>query len=131
MFLLMPPSHSMVILNRPRRCCCLIVQSRFCGVCYLCPSYHQNIPRVSTHHDFPLNEFHLVTCSGDSDMTFFIDDEEVGYFNRPATGIPGYAYDVPVYFNDSLLAGVHTLRLQNGHVNGIKSLVLLDRIIYS
>jgi len=64
-------------------------------------------------------------------MSFFIDGNLVGTFVKPAPGTTGYDYDVTVYYNNSLKPGDHTIRIQNGHVDGIKSLIILDRIIYT
>ncbi|KAF5351327.1 hypothetical protein D9758_007971 [Tetrapyrgos nigripes] len=69
--------------------------------------------------------------TGDSDMSFYIDNQLSGTFVQKAPGVPEYDYHVPVYVNTSLSPGPHTLLLQNGHVNGTKSLVLLDEIVYS
>jgi len=70
---------------------------------------------------------------GNSDMTFFIDGEIVGTFSQPpSTGSqPDYQYHVPVYVNYSMPATLHTFALQNGHIGGQESLVLLDSIIYT
>ncbi|TFK76726.1 hypothetical protein BDN72DRAFT_890540 [Pluteus cervinus] len=69
--------------------------------------------------------------AGNSDMTFFIDNDLVGTFELPAPGGTGYAYRVPVYSNTSLEPGRHQITIQNGHANGPKSLILLDAVIYS
>jgi len=73
------------------------------------------------------------SSDGYSDMTFFIDGELVGSFSQPpSTGSqPDYQYHVPVYVNHSMPAALHTFALQNGHIGGQKSLVLLDSIIYT
>jgi hypothetical protein len=63
-------------------------------------------------------------------MTFFIDGEQVGTFVKTPPGTAGYDYGVLVYSNTSLKGGSHTIRIDNGHRDGAKSLVLLDRIIY-
>ncbi|KAH6916756.1 hypothetical protein BKA70DRAFT_310947 [Coprinopsis sp. MPI-PUGE-AT-0042] len=68
---------------------------------------------------------------GNSDMTFYIDGDLVGAFFRMAPGTPGYEYDVLVYQNTSIPEGQHTFTLTNGRVDGIRSLVLLDRIVYT
>lgn len=68
---------------------------------------------------------------GNSDMTFFIDNDQVGNFYRPAPGTPGYDYNVLVYKNESIPNGEHAFTLRNGRVDGIQSLVLLDRIVYT
>ncbi|KAK7450641.1 hypothetical protein VKT23_012951 [Stygiomarasmius scandens] len=68
---------------------------------------------------------------GDSDMLFFIDGENTKNFTMGAPGTSGYEYNVPVYVNEDLSPGFHDLKIQNGHVNGIKSLVLLDYIVFT
>ena len=75
----------------------------------------------------------LTTSSpaGNSDMSFYIDQQLVGTFAQSAPGTSGYQYNVTVYANSALTYGTHTFTIQNGHVNGPKSLVLLDRIIYT
>ncbi|KAF5377227.1 hypothetical protein D9615_006346 [Tricholomella constricta] len=69
--------------------------------------------------------------TGNSDMTFLIDGDIVGTFVKPAPGTTGFDYNVTVYSNTSLAPGTHTITVQNGHVNGPKSLVILDRIVYT
>jgi hypothetical protein len=64
-------------------------------------------------------------------MSFYIDGSKVGEFVQLAPGLPGYDYDVLVYKNTSIPEGKHTFLLQNGRVNGVKALVMLDRIVYS
>ncbi|THU82342.1 hypothetical protein K435DRAFT_872410 [Dendrothele bispora CBS 962.96] len=64
-------------------------------------------------------------------MSFYIDGVLSGTFVKQAPGEQGYDYHVPVYVNESLSPGQHDFLLQNGHVNGTKSLVLLDSIVYS
>ncbi|KAG7448337.1 uncharacterized protein BT62DRAFT_1074813 [Guyanagaster necrorhizus] len=68
---------------------------------------------------------------GDSDMSFYIDDNLVGQFTKAAPGNPVYDYNVTVYSNTSIPAGQHRFTLQNGHVGGIKSLALFDAFVYS
>lgn len=69
--------------------------------------------------------------TGFSDMSFFIDGELVGAFLKAAPGVDGYDYNVTVYSNTSLSAGLHTLIIQNGHINGNKSLLILDSVVYT
>ncbi|KAK0455907.1 hypothetical protein EV421DRAFT_1728731 [Armillaria borealis] len=69
--------------------------------------------------------------TGNSDMTFYIDNDLVGEFYHTAPGEPGYEYNFTVYSNNSIPDGLHTFKLQNGHIDGIKALVILDAIIYS
>ncbi|KAF9463806.1 hypothetical protein BDZ94DRAFT_1163261 [Collybia nuda] len=68
---------------------------------------------------------------GNSDMSFFIDNQLVGNFSRPAPNLPGYEYNIPVYSNKTLPPGLHELLIVNGRVNGTKSLIIIDQIVYS
>ncbi|KAE9400424.1 hypothetical protein BT96DRAFT_992938 [Gymnopus androsaceus JB14] len=69
---------------------------------------------------------------GDSVMGFYIDNELKDTFNKSALGLNDtYDYNVPVFSISSLTLDFHELVLQNGIVNGSKSLVLLDYILYS
>ena len=68
---------------------------------------------------------------GDSDMDFFIDGQLVGSYVHPPNGDGTYEYNVPVYANDSLPPGEHTIIVVNGRPSGRQSLTLLDYIIYS
>ncbi|KAE9397622.1 hypothetical protein BT96DRAFT_921314 [Gymnopus androsaceus JB14] len=55
-----------------------------------------------------------------------------GTFVKIAPGNVGvYDYNVPVFAIDSLTPEEHNFTLQGGHVNGFKSLVLLDRMVYT
>ncbi|KAF8987747.1 hypothetical protein BDQ17DRAFT_1334877 [Cyathus striatus] len=72
--------------------------------------------------------------TGFSNMTFYIDNELVGQFERVPPGLQGdYQYNVSVYSNTSLPAGEHTFMLQNGQFGngGNKSLTLFDYLVYS
>lgn len=42
-----------------------------------------------------------------------------------------YSYNVLVYSNASVSAGMHTFQLKNGHPNGEKALVIFDYLVYS
>ncbi|KAJ3993780.1 hypothetical protein F5050DRAFT_1779506 [Lentinula boryana] len=69
---------------------------------------------------------------GDSDMSFYIDGSLKDTFVKIAPGNNNtYNYSVNVFSVDSLTPGLHNLTLQNGHVNGFKSLMLLDEIVYT
>ncbi|KAI0090028.1 hypothetical protein BDY19DRAFT_888760 [Irpex rosettiformis] len=68
---------------------------------------------------------------GNSDMTFYIDDEVVGNYALYPNGDPTYDFNVPVYTNDSISPGVHSFRLQGGSIGGQWSIVLLDYIVYT
>ncbi|KAJ7293780.1 hypothetical protein C8J57DRAFT_1042712 [Mycena rebaudengoi] len=74
------------------------------------------------------NAFPLV---GDSDMTFYLDGAVVGTFVQQAVGSTGFDYTVPVYSNSNIPPGQHTLTVQNGHIDGARSLMILDYITYS
>ncbi|TFK37491.1 hypothetical protein BDQ12DRAFT_607953 [Crucibulum laeve] len=67
---------------------------------------------------------------GFSDMSFFIDGNLVGTFVKTAPGIPGYDFNFSAYLNTSLPPGGHELIIQNGHINGSQSLILLNSITY-
>ncbi|KAI0084075.1 hypothetical protein BDY19DRAFT_899115 [Irpex rosettiformis] len=69
--------------------------------------------------------------SVNTDLTFFIDDEVVGTYTWVSDGDSSFNYNVPVYSNDSIIPGAHTLKVQNGFIGGPESLLLLDYIIYS
>ncbi|TFK34068.1 hypothetical protein BDQ12DRAFT_700569 [Crucibulum laeve] len=68
---------------------------------------------------------------GFSDMSFFIDGNLVGTFVKTPPGLPGYDFNFTVYSNTSLPPGRHELTIQNSHINGSSSLILLDSITYS
>ncbi|KAF5365953.1 hypothetical protein D9758_006725 [Tetrapyrgos nigripes] len=70
---------------------------------------------------------------GNTDMTFYIDRQVVGSYNKPApANSTGYDYNVLVYANTSLTPGLHTFVLQNGHKNSSSiSEAILDKIVYS
>ncbi|KAH8086598.1 hypothetical protein BXZ70DRAFT_899946 [Cristinia sonorae] len=72
-----------------------------------------------------------VSPDGNSDITFLIDGEAVGSFFQAPNNATNYGFNVPVYTNASIPSGNHTFTLQNGHVDGPKSLVLLDYIVYT
>ncbi|KAL5507584.1 hypothetical protein ACEPAH_7040 [Sanghuangporus vaninii] len=69
--------------------------------------------------------------NGNTDMTFYVDDQEVGSFSRPSDGDRSYQYN-QVVFSWSGLDGStnHNVRLESGH-SGQQALVLLDRIVYT
>ncbi|KAL5485487.1 hypothetical protein ACEPAI_8129 [Sanghuangporus weigelae] len=69
--------------------------------------------------------------NGNTDMTFYVDDQEVGSFSRPSDGDKSYQYN-QVVFSWSGLDGStnHNVRLESGH-SGQQALVLLDRIVYT
>lgn len=69
--------------------------------------------------------------SGLSDMTFSINGTIIGTFMKPAPGTNGFDPNVTVFHSTSLPQGRHDLVIQNGHVNGPKSLMLLDAIAYT
>lgn len=65
-------------------------------------------------------------------MSFYIDGELKGTFFRIAPGKPKvYDYNVPVFTIESLTPEEHNFTLQIGHVNGIQSLILFDKMIYT
>ncbi len=68
---------------------------------------------------------------GNSDMTFYLDDVEVGRFLLPPNGDPTYRYSYPVYVNASIPSGQHTFMFVNGRSDGQTALALLDYIVFS
>lgn len=68
---------------------------------------------------------------GNSNMAFYIDGELKGTFVNTFENGGGYNYNVPVFTIDYLTPQEHNFTLQNGQVNGTKSLVLLDKIVYT
>ncbi|KIM84656.1 hypothetical protein PILCRDRAFT_391863 [Piloderma croceum F 1598] len=73
----------------------------------------------------------LVSPDGNTNMTFYIDDETVGHYALlPSGAQPTYSYNINVYLNTSVPPGQHTIKIQNGPL-GQKALVLLDYITYS
>ncbi|KAF8980266.1 hypothetical protein BDQ17DRAFT_1263914 [Cyathus striatus] len=69
-----------------------------------------------------------------SNMTFYIDGDLVGQFQRIPPGTNGFQYNVSVYSNTTLSPGSHTFMLQNGVAvgnGGDTSLTLFDYLVYS
>ena len=64
-------------------------------------------------------------------MSFLLDGNLVGSYRQSPTGDATYEYNVPVYVNESIPPGQHTIALVNGEVNGNTSLTLLDYIVYT
>ncbi|KAK0232898.1 hypothetical protein IW262DRAFT_32181 [Armillaria fumosa] len=70
--------------------------------------------------------------TGRSDMTFFIDGVQAGtYSSEPDPSSPDYVYNMTVFAYENLSSGRHIIQIQNGHIGGSASLILLDSIIYS
>ncbi|OCB87365.1 hypothetical protein A7U60_g5505 [Sanghuangporus baumii] len=68
---------------------------------------------------------------GNTDMTFYVDDQEVGSFSRDSDGDKSYQYNQVVFAWSGLDGSTnHNVRLESGHL-GQKALVLLDRIVYT
>ena len=67
---------------------------------------------------------------GNTDMTFFIDDEQVGAFAQAPNGDPTLHYNSLVYSNADLNFGPHTFRLETGHL-GKQAAVFLDYLMYT
>ncbi|KAJ7592070.1 hypothetical protein C8J56DRAFT_886795 [Mycena floridula] len=66
------------------------------------------------------------------DLTFFIDSNKVGSFQRPTVGgQSGYSYNVQLYSNNTLSSGPHTLTIQNGQLGRPQSILLLDYVEYT
>ncbi|KAL5523488.1 hypothetical protein ACEPAG_7661 [Sanghuangporus baumii] len=68
---------------------------------------------------------------GNTDMTFYVDDQEVGSFSLPSDGDNSYQYNQAVFSWSGLDGSTnHNVRLESGH-SGQQALVLLDRIVYT
>lgn len=68
---------------------------------------------------------------GNTDMTFLIDDAQVGTFELAPNGDKTVLYDQLVFSQEGLEAGKeHNFTILNG-LAGNKSLVLLDRLVYT
>ncbi|THH12833.1 hypothetical protein EW146_g7324 [Bondarzewia mesenterica] len=68
---------------------------------------------------------------GNMALQFYIDGDFVDEFQLQPDGRSTYDYNYVVYANASLPNGRHNFTLENGKVGGLKSLVMLDRIVYS
>ena len=68
---------------------------------------------------------------GNSDMTFYLDGQQVGTFIQEPNGDSTYHYNVPVYVNASIPSGDHTFMLVNGRAGGQSALALLDCIVFT
>ncbi|KAF9498164.1 hypothetical protein BDN71DRAFT_1443906 [Pleurotus eryngii] len=66
-----------------------------------------------------------------SNMMFLLDGQVTGAFSRASSGPAGYEYNVTVFSQTNLTPGAHNLTIQNGNVNGTRSLVLLDAVLYT
>ena len=69
-----------------------------------------------------------------TNLAFYIDNEIVGLYNYTPTGtspdtIPPIHYRVPVYANDSLAEGEHTLLI--GASGETETLILFDYVVYT
>ena len=67
-----------------------------------------------------------------TDLTFLIDNQQVGTYSQPITNGVGWEYNSLFFSNDSLSSEQHTLTIINGANGGSSiSLLLLDYIVYS
>ncbi len=73
----------------------------------------------------------VISPTGTSDMSFYIDGKVVGGFWHAPSGNTSYQYSYPVYSNSSLDPGIHSFTMVGGHIGGVKSLILLDYFVYS
>ena len=71
-----------------------------------------------------------VNPDGNTDMVFLLDGEQVGTLEQPPTNDTTYLYNQTVFSQTGLAFGPHTIRIEVGH-NDTRSLILLDRIIYT
>ena len=77
---------------------------------------------IITHSD--------VSPDGNTDMVFLLDGVQVGTLEQPPTNDTTYLYNQVVFSQTGLSSGSHTIRIEVGH-NDTRSLILLDRIIYT
>ncbi|KII86391.1 hypothetical protein PLICRDRAFT_288452 [Plicaturopsis crispa FD-325 SS-3] len=69
---------------------------------------------------------------GNMDLTFFIDGNTVGTFTLAPTGAqPNFSYNVSVFSMENLEPKPHNFTVQNGHVNGLKALAIIDYLQYT
>ena len=72
-----------------------------------------------------------VNPDGNTDMVFLLDGVQVGTLEQPPTNDTTYFYNQTVFSQTGLDSGTtHTIRIEVGH-NDTRSLILLDRIIYT
>ena len=67
---------------------------------------------------------------GNSDYTFFLDNNIEGVFQKAPDGDPKYYFNQTVFSKEGLNNSLHTLKIEAGH-SGQKALVLLDSVIYT
>lgn len=67
---------------------------------------------------------------GNTDMVFYIDGVTAGSFEKEPDGDTTYLYNQIVFAKTDLAETTHTLNIQVGH-SGVKSLILLDAIVYT
>lgn len=67
---------------------------------------------------------------GNTDLTFYIDNEKVGTYQQPPTEDISYQYGVSVFSKEGLSNELHTLTLTSGS-SGNDALVMLDSITYT
>ncbi|KAH6912767.1 hypothetical protein BKA70DRAFT_1559236 [Coprinopsis sp. MPI-PUGE-AT-0042] len=99
----------------------------------------KNVPRVATarFNGTGIYVYCALARSDDpgfatrSDMTFYIDGQEMGTFRQGPLRGDGFDYDALVYENTALAPRDHEFVLQNGRPDAQDSLVLLDRIVYT
>ncbi|KAG6857671.1 hypothetical protein H0H87_010240 [Tephrocybe sp. NHM501043] len=77
------------------------------------------------------NQVHNGMSREYADMIFLIDWQPAGNYYRVLTGDGAFEYNTLVFGNQTLPQGNHTLTIQNGHVGGTRSRVLLDYITYT
>ena len=69
--------------------------------------------------------------TGYADLTFTLDNQPVGTFQKTPPGGEGYDYDVLVFSTTSLGADTrHHFFVSSGTKDGPSSTIILDRIVY-
>ena len=78
-----------------------------------------------THHSDLIDTYR-------GDITFLIDNEWVGHYAQQyISGQNGTQYNVLLYSNNSLSFDTHNLTIQVGGTSGLRTLLLLDYVVYT
>ena len=67
---------------------------------------------------------------GNSDFTFFVDDQQQAVFQQMSTNDSTYDYNVTIFSMNNLSNQQHVLRIEIGHLNET-AVALLDSVIYT
>ena len=67
---------------------------------------------------------------GDTDFTFFIDDQQETVFQKASNNDSSYHYNQTIFYMTNLAHGQHELRMEIGHSKQI-SIAMLDSVVYT